>query len=165
MTWSPTFRPLRISIVLTELRPKCTGVRTASPLADKFEDADRRAVLGKGGPADEENVVEPFELDRAVDAQVGTGAFRERAIECDIDRDGALFDCGIDADDVTGNDAVARIDRGRLIDLNILRLGLGDLDLRFQFRRIGDAGEVGSGDDALADFDRQVAGARRSCRR
>ena len=131
-------------MVLTELRPKCTGVRTASPLGVKLEDADGRAVLGEGRAADVEDVVEPLELDRAVDAQVGARAFRQRAIEGDVDRDGALLDRGIDAGDVAGDDAVAGVDRGRLVDLNIFRLRLRDLDLRFQFRRIGDAGEIGA---------------------
>ena len=87
-------------------------------------------LLGKSRTADVEDVVETLELDRAVDAQVGTRAFRQLAVERDVDCDGALFDRGIDASDVAGDDAVARVDRGRLIDLNILRLRLRDFDLR-----------------------------------
>ena len=88
-------------MVLTELRPKCTGVRRASPLVVELKDADGGAVLREGRAADEEDVVETLELDRAVNAQVGARAFRERAIEGDVNCDGALFDRGIDPDDVT----------------------------------------------------------------
>ncbi len=116
-------------MVLTELRPKCTGHTNRFAVGGQFEDANRRSVLRKGRPADIENVVEPFELDRPVDAEIGARAFRECAVECHIDRDGALFDRGIDADDMAGNDPVASVDRGRLIDLNVLRLRLRDLDL------------------------------------
>ncbi len=100
-------------MVLTELRPKWTGVRTASPLAVEFENADGGAVLGEGRAADEEDVVEPFELDRAVHAQVRARALGKLAIEGDVHRDGALFDRRIDSHDVAGDDAVAGVDRGR----------------------------------------------------
>ena len=123
---------------------------------DEFENADGAVLLAERGPADIDDIIEPLELDRSVDAQVGTRAFRQFAIDRDIDRDGPLLDRGIDADDVAFDDAVAGIDRGLLVDLNVFRLRLRDLDLRFQFRRIGDASEIVARLDALADFHRQL---------
>ena len=53
-------------------------------------------------------------------------------------------------------DAIACVDRGLLVWLNVFRLRLGDLDLCFQFRRIGDAREIIAHFYALADLHGQL---------
>ena len=52
------------------------------------------------------------------------------------------------------DDAVARVDFGLLAELDVLGLRLGDLDLRLQPARVGDAREVRARRDLLADFHR-----------
>src|SRR5204863_2376822 len=88
----------------------------------KFENADGRSVLREGRPLDVKHVVEPLELDCSIDAQIWARAFWQSLVKRDIYRHRALLHGGIDANDVAGNDTVARINRSRLIDLNIFRL-------------------------------------------
>ena len=132
MTWSPGSKTVRdfdgVDGAAAELHRRANRFGTAR---DEFENADGAVVLAKSGPADVDDVVESLELDRAVDAQIGARAFRQFAVDRHIDRDRSLLHRGIDADDVAFNDAVARVDRRLLVDLNIFRLRLRDLDLRF----------------------------------
>ena len=70
-TWSPSDKPPSTSMVFTELRPSCTCVRAASPVAGS--NLNRPTVLcswPNAGRPTNKHVVEPLELDRAVDAQV-----------------------------------------------------------------------------------------------
>ena len=75
-----------------------------------LEDSDGGIILGEGWPLDVEDVIETLEFDRAIDAQVRSRAFRERTIERDVDRYRALFNRGIDPDDVPGDNPVAGVD-------------------------------------------------------
>ena len=68
-------------------------------------------------------------------APTGSGS-----IICDVDGDGAVLDGGIDAGDLTLDDAVAGVDRSSQPDGDILRLGFGDFDFGLEVLGIGDAG-------------------------
>ena len=57
---------------------------------------------------------------------------------------------------MAGHDAVPSVDRRDLRVHNILGLGLGDLYLRLQLRRVGDARQVIAGFDSLPDLHRQL---------
>ena len=53
--------------------------RRLAPSALSLNSADRALLLPERRPADEQHVVQALELDGAVDAEVGHGAFRQRA--------------------------------------------------------------------------------------
>ena len=74
-TVSPSFSPDFTWIAFTELFPSATCTRVASPEArGQLEQADGAVVLPERRTAHIQDVVEPFELDRPVHAQVGHGA-------------------------------------------------------------------------------------------
>src|SRR4051812_20346227 len=73
---------------LSELDLDALGVHAIS---FDLEQADDALVLTERRPAHVGDVVEPFELDRAVDAQVGDGALRQVAGERDVDRARAVL--------------------------------------------------------------------------
>ena len=94
-----------ISIVLTELRPSLTGVRTASQLpATSLKDSNGVVFLAEGRAADINHIIETLELDRPIDAEIGARTFGQCAVEGDVYLDRSLLDRGIDADDMTSND-------------------------------------------------------------
>ena len=97
-----------------------------------------------------------FELDCSIYAKIGSRTFRQRFIKGNFDIYGPLLHCGVDAHDMAIRDAVASIDQGHLLNHNVLCLGLSDLDLRFQLRRVRDAREIIAGLDALPDLHRQL---------
>ena len=80
-----------ISMVLTELLPSdhlhALGV---ARLGRELEQADGALLLSERRPSDVENVFEPFQLDRAVHAEVGDRAARQLAGQRDVDRDGSV---------------------------------------------------------------------------
>ena len=95
---SPTCRPCRISTVLTELRPSFTLTRDRFGVVRRqLEQADGAVGLAMHGPADVEHVFQVFELDGAVDAEVGSRAQRQRVVDADVDGNGAVHNRGIDA--------------------------------------------------------------------
>ena len=107
-----------------------------------LEQADDALLLAVGRPPDEQDVVEPLELDRAVHAQVGPGAFRQLAGERHVDRHRAVLHGRVDPRHAAGDDAIARVDRRRLSDHDVLGLRLGDLQLGLQMALVGDAGQL-----------------------
>ena len=121
----------------------------------ELEDVHSAAFLAEGRPADVNDVVETLEFNRAIDAQVGPRALGEFAGERDVDRDRAVLNLGVDARDPSGHDAIARVDRGVLADLNILGLRLGDAHLGLQAGRIGHPRDVGARLDLGTDLDGQ----------
>ena len=155
ITLSPTFRPDRTSTVLTELRPSFTCTRVAPlPSGSHLEQADRALFLPERRPPDVQHVVQPLELDRAVDAQVGHGAFRQLAfsetstVRVPFCTDGSM-----------------RMTRPSTMPLRVsiwarwpiwmsLAWVSAILISAFSRRWIGDAREVGAGRDLLPDFDR-----------
>src|SRR5690606_15570037 len=103
------------------------GVVGANP-----EHGHRTLLLAEAGTADEEHVVEPFELDDAVDTQVGHGTSRKLALERNVNGDRTVLNRRVDARHAAGNEAIAGVDGGLLANLDVTRLRLGDLDLRLQ---------------------------------
>ena len=99
-------------MVLTELRPSFTVVRTASPFATDLEGSPNCSPA-RMPAADVDDVVQLFEAHGAVDAQVRAGAWR-RAFERDVDADGAVRRRRIDPRDLAFDDAIAGIDFGVL---------------------------------------------------
>ncbi len=157
ITWSPCFKPDFTSTVFTDVLPIDTFVRTnVAPSSASLKRLDDALLLTVGGPPDVEDVVEPFELDRAVHAEVGPRALRQLALQRHVHRDGAVLHGRVDARHAAGDDPVARVDRRRLPDHDVLRLRLGDLQLRLQVPLVGHAREVGARTDLLADFHRDL---------
>ena len=71
-TLSPSFSPDFTWIAFTELFPNETCTRVASPDGVRhLEQTHRAVVLAERRTPHIEDVVQPFELDRAVHAQVG----------------------------------------------------------------------------------------------
>ena len=64
------------------------------------EQADHALLLPEHRPADEEDVVHPLQLDRAVDRQVRARAPRQIAVESDVDRHRPVLHRRVDAGDV-----------------------------------------------------------------
>jgi len=77
ITRSPTFQARqdlhRIDRAPSELHLRA---RRSAAVRIHFEETDNALLLAESGPADIEHLVEPLELDRAVDAEVRHGAFR-----------------------------------------------------------------------------------------
>ena len=85
-------------MALTDARPRPTRVRVACvPSPCEPEQADDTVLLSEHRPADEDDVVEPFELDRAVDRQVGTRSARQLSVERNVDQHRSVLDGRIDA--------------------------------------------------------------------
>jgi hypothetical protein len=70
------------------------GADGVGAISVEFEDADIAFLATEGGVADEEDFGEAFELDGAVDGEIGAGAIREFVGESDIDGAGAVLDGG-----------------------------------------------------------------------
>ena len=153
ITWSPSFKPrLHFHRVHRRLADRDLRPHERHAVAAEPEEADDALLLAVGGPADVEDVVEPLELDRAVHAQVRPRALRQFALQRDVHGHGAVLHGRVDARHAAGDDPVARVDRRRLADHDVLRLRLRDLQLRLQVPLVGHAGEVGAGPDLLADL-------------
>src|SRR6266436_8184715 len=123
---------------------------------DELEHADGVVLLSECRPAYVDNVIQMFELDGSVNAEIGPGAFRQRLVKGDFDIYSPLFHCGIHPRDMTVRDTVAGVDYRLLTDLNVLGLGLGNLDLGFQFCRIRNPREVISHLQSLPDMHGQL---------
>ncbi len=93
---------------LARVSPACGPLRSCR---NKFENSDGVVFLAKSRPADINDIVQSFELDGSIDAQIRARAFGQIAVERHVDRDGSLLDRGIDADDVAVHHAVSRVDR------------------------------------------------------
>ena len=153
MTWSPSFRPSSISIVLTELRPSFT-VRALGLAAVRrqHKHADRLLCLSKGRPADFQNILESFELDRSVNTQIRTSTRRQRTDQRCVDLKRAFASGRIDARNLTLDQTVARVDDDRLTDAHVLDLRFSNSQNSFQRCRIGNARDV--------EFQASLAGLR-----
>src|SRR3954469_3216416 len=66
-------------------------------IVENLEETDLALVLAEGGAAHEQDVVQPFELDRAVDAQIRNGAFGQRAGQRHVHRPRAVLHRRVDA--------------------------------------------------------------------
>src|SRR5690606_37804709 len=120
---------------------------------DELEQADRGARLRVDRTSGEDDVLEPLDLDRPVDRKIRTRAARKLADELDVDLHAAAAHGRIDAHDEPFDDAVPRIDADALAELDVARLGLGNLQLGLQLVGPRDARAVRAERDALAFLD------------
>ncbi len=120
------------------------------------EQADHALLLPVGGPAHIEHVDQVLELDRAVHAQIGPRALGELPLERDVHRDRAVEHGRVDPRHPARDDAVARVDGGRLADLDVLGLRLRDLELGLQLRLVRHARQVGPRLHVSAHVDRHL---------
>ena len=81
---------------------------------------------------------------------------RQRPSEFYVNRDGSVLYGRVDALYATWNYAIVRIDRGRLANLNIARLGLCNLERGFQLVGLHHLGQRDAGRHVLAHLVRQV---------
>ena len=142
--------------MLTELRPSFTWTRARSgAVGVDLEQADRALFLAERRPAHEQHVVQPFELDGAVDAQVGHGASRQLAVERDVDRARAVLHRRIDADHAARRRRRCAC-RSSAVWPIWMSLACVSAILISAFSRpgIGDARQVRARRHLLADFDR-----------
>src|ERR1035437_6230430 len=110
----------------------------------ELEDTDLALLLAERGPPDVNDVVEPLELNGAIDGKIGACALRQLGGDEHVDGDGAVLHGGIDPADADGDDTVARVDLGGLANEDVLRLRLRHAHLGLEFRRVGDAREIGA---------------------
>src|SRR5437588_207547 len=96
----------------------------------KFEQADGAALLSEGWTSDVKNIVEAFQIDSSVHAQVGTSSLGKVAGEFHVNRDGSVLNGWINTHHVTSHGSVMCVHKCRLADLNISRLRLSDFQLR-----------------------------------
>ncbi len=98
MIWSPACRPSRTSTMLSEPRPSLhLHARGLGAVGRQAEQADGAFLLPEGGSADDERVVDAFEFDGALDAQVGPRAAGQRSVvEGHVHQHGARLHGGVD---------------------------------------------------------------------
>src|SRR4026207_1479396 len=123
---------------------------------DELKHSDSVVLLPERRATHINDVIEVFELDCSVHAEIGSRAFRQRLIEGDLDGYGPLLHCWIDARNMTIRRTIASVDYRFLFELNILRLGFSDFDLRLQLRWVRDAREIVPYLESLADLHRQL---------
>src|SRR6266436_900220 len=102
---------------LAELNRSARRFRGA---VDELEHADGVVLLSECRPAHVNDVVEMFELDCSVDAEIGPRAFRQRLIKSYFDVHRPLLYRRINPRNVTIRRAVSGVDHCFLTNLNIL---------------------------------------------
>ena len=95
------------------------------------------------GPRDRDRVGNRRNIDDAVDVRVGADAARQATRERDVGGDGAVLGRGRDARNAAHEDAVARVDGRTHADVHGVHVALGDLEHRFERRRVGDVRDHG----------------------
>src|SRR5947199_1241427 len=122
----------------------------------ELEQLDLAVRRPEARAADEEHVLQPLDLDRAVHREVRTGALRQLAVEGDVDDHRAVLHRRRDAHDVAADQAVAGVDRGPQAELDVLGLHLGDVQLGLELLGPGDARQHRAGGHLLAHLHRQL---------
>ena len=103
-----------------------------------------------------EDIRQALQLNRAIDAQIRPRAFGIVAVQMDIHFHVAVDSCGIDSDDLAGNDSVTRVDGSNLANRHILRLCFWNLQFGFQKPRFRNLGEDRSRNHMLSGLDRDL---------
>src|SRR5262249_46652754 len=125
------------------------------PVLFHFEQAHGRVRLTERRTLHVEHVRQMLELDGAFHGEIRPRARRQLALEANIDAHRALRGRGIDARDLAGDDAVARVDLGRLANREILGLRFGNADFGFEALRVGHFREQLPDGDRLAGLERR----------
>lgn len=129
------------------------NTRGGPAVLGEFEQADGAIRIGLHWFAHVQDIIEPFQFDRSFHTQIRPRAAWQNSFHGDVDSYGAGLNGGIDAHNATGDQAVAGIDDGALLQLDILGLGFVDANLRLEPSGIGDARDVGTGGQLLADME------------
>jgi len=87
----------------------------AFAIINELEERGLALGLALDGPAHIQNIVEVFELDGAVHAEIRARPRRKRIVECDIHGDSAVLDGRVHADDVTFDNPIMAINFSELI--------------------------------------------------
>src|SRR5690606_762097 len=114
---------------------------------------DRGVRLAVDGAARVNDVLEPFDLDRAVDRKLGPRAAGKLPQKLDVHLHGTVTRGRVDPDHAPVDDAVARIHVHELADLHVARLRLRDLQLGLQIVGPRDPRDVRAERDALSLLD------------
>src|SRR5436190_1055610 len=117
------------------------------------EEPDRALGRSVGRAADGHHVRETLDLDRAVHADVGTGALGQLAVDRHFHHDRTLLRAWVEAHDVPFYDTVARVDRCLLPDGAILGLRLGDAQHGLESTRLRHTRELHPGVHPLAQLE------------
>src|SRR5271166_4804985 len=125
----------------------------------QFEERDLGVGLADHRPSDEHHVSQFLDGDGSVHAQIGAHAVGS-TFELDVDVHGCIHRGRIDARDMAGNDAVARIDGSNLPERYVFDLRLGDFQRGFQAIRLRELRQNRAGCDAHADFERRGGGSQ-----
>src|SRR6185369_6644618 len=126
----------------------------ARPVRIDLEQTDRAVVLPVHGPANIKDILESFEFNRTVDAQIGNRAFWQFAFERRVNRSCAVLNRRIYTNYSSRNYSVARVDCDGLPELNVLGLSFSDLEFRFELFRICYSSEFLADCDLLSNLHR-----------
>ncbi len=156
-TWSPSSSPAgdldRVHGAAADAHLDALGVTRG---VDHLEERDRALLLAERRAADLQRALEAFQLDRAVDAEVGHRAARQRRGQAHVNGDGSIRGGRILAAHAAGHDAVARVDLRQLAHFDVLGLRFRNAQLRLQTCRVRHAGQVLTRCDPLAHIDRHL---------
>ena len=157
ITRSPSMRPAaHFDGPHRRLAQLHVGAHGLVAAVDELEQPHRRIRLAERRPPDVEHVLEPLELDGALDRQIRPRALRQRPVEGDVDLDRARHRRRIDARHLADDDAVARVDGGLLPELHVLGLRLGHAQLRLELVGLRHLGDHGTDGDRLPRLQRQI---------
>ena len=102
-----------------------------SSVLDQLEQCDGPLLLTENRTTDMDHVLEVFELDGSIDAEVGSNAFGQLALEGHVHRDSPVLNSRVDTNNPSRNMAVASVDVRCLAILNILGPGFSNLHFSF----------------------------------
>src|SRR5262249_44600946 len=121
-----------------------------------FEERDHAVFLADRRTLDIERIFQSLELDRAVNAHIGTRAPGQFAVDRDIYWQGSLCRSGGDAHHVPFDDAFARIALTALPEGDIFFLVFCDAVFGFQLRGVTHRGEIGADRALLPLLNRHI---------
>ena len=113
------------------------------------------AAEAEHGPADEEDVVHPLQLDHAVDRQVRASAARQLAVERNVYRHRSVLHRRVDAGDVARMTPL-RVSMAAVWPIWTSLACFRDAQLGLQHCGVTDPREVRAGGDALSFFERHL---------
>src|SRR5277367_5016112 len=128
----------------------------------QFEQADRAVFVAERGTAYVKHVRHPVEIDGSIDAQVGTRAQWHGPRKLYVNRDRSVHYGEINSHYFAFDHAVVGIDLGWLPDLDVARLGLGDLQCSLQLIRLYHLRQHCPGIHMLPYLQRHVRGLQHS---
>src|ERR1700723_3569598 len=116
------------------------------------EEADGAVLVTESRAPHVQHIVEVLEVNGAIHTQLRNRPWRQRPIEGYVNGARSVQYGGINSGNMALDDAVMGVDFGGLAELNVVRLGLGDLQGGFELRGVDDLGNRRSGGDMLTDL-------------